>query len=196
MKKNVYAISLVILSAICLMPLSALAHTGVGGTTGFGSGFGHPIGGADHLLAMLAVGLWAAQMAGRAIWAIPSAFVIVMILGGILGISGIPAPYVEEGILLSVLVLGILIATAFKFPLAISALIVGIFAVFHGHAHGTEMPLAIGGLSYSIGFSIATVLLHAFGIAIGVALQKLNIEKVVRFAGGAIAISGIYLALA
>jgi urease accessory protein len=195
MKKHLH-LSLLMLGAMSLLPISVLAHTGVGETTGFGSGFRHPIGGADHLLAMVAVGLWAAQMGGRAIWVVPSAFVTLMIFGGIFAISGIHVPYVEEGILVSVLVLGVLIAAAFKFPLAISASIVGVFAVFHGHAHGAEMPLAIGAVSYSLGFALGTALLHAVGIAGGIVLQKMNSEKAVRFAGGAIALGGIYLAMA
>lgn len=186
---------LAILFAICLIPISALAHTGVGVTTGFGSGFSHPIGGADHLLAMVAVGLWAAQMGGRAIWVVPSVFVTVMILGGVLGVSGVPVPYIEEGILVSVLIFGVLVAGAFHFSLSLSGLIVGIFAVFHGHAHGTEMPLAIGAVSYSLGFALATAFLHGVGIVAGVGVRKLKIENIVRFAGGAIALSGIYLAV-
>lgn len=194
--KKYLRLSQLLPGAMSLLPVSVLAHTGVGETTGFGSGFNHPIGGADHLLAMVAVGLWAVQMGGRAIRVVPGAFVTLMICGGIFAISGIHVPYVEEGILVSVLALGVLIAAAFRFPLAASAAIVGIFAVFHGHAHGTEMPLAIGAVSYSLGFALATALLHAVGMAGGIILQKMNIEKAIRFAGGAIALSGIYLAMA
>ena len=184
-----------ILSLLFLLPGVAIAHTGVGETTGFVHGFSHPTGGADHLLAMVAVGLWAAQIGGRALWVVPSTFVILMILGGALGFSGISVPFIEEGILVSVLVLGVLIAGAFKFPVIFSALIVGFFSLFHGHAHGTEMPVAIGAASYSIGFALATAMLHTAGIASGIILQKINLEKVNRFAGGAIALSGIYLAV-
>jgi len=176
-----------------LFPISAFAHTGVGDTAGFISGFSHPIGGMDHILAMIAVGLWAAQMGGRAIWAIPTSFVTLMILGGVVGILGIPIPYIEEGILVSVLVLGVLIATASRFPVSISALIVGFFAIFHGHAHGTEMPMTAAGFTYGLGFAISTALLHTSGISIGIVFQKFNVEKVVRFAGGGIAMGGIYL---
>ena len=184
-----------ILSLLFLLPAVAIAHTGVGETTGFIHGFSHPLGGVDHLLAMAAVGLWVAQIGGRALWVVPSTFVILMILGGALGFSGIPVPFIEEGILASVLVLGVLIAGAFKFPVIFNALIVGFFALFHGHAHGTEMPVAIGATSYSIGFALATAMLHTVGIASGTFLQKINLEKVNRFAGGAIALSGIYLAV-
>ncbi len=184
-----------ILSLLFLLPGVAIAHTGVGETTGFVHGFSHPTGGADHLLVMVAVGLWAVQIGGRALWVVPSTFVILMILGGALGFSGISVPFIEEGILVSVLVLGVLIAGAFKFPVIFSALIVGFFALFHGHAHGIEMPVAIGATSYSIGFALATAILHTAGIASGTFLQKTNLEKVNRFAGGAIALSGIYLAV-
>ena len=184
-----------ILGIFLLFPGMATAHTGVGETTGFIHGLSHPIGGADHLLAMAAVGLWAAQIGGRALWVVPCTFVILMTLGGALGFSGISVPFIEEGILASVLVLGVLIAGAFKFPVIFSALIVGFFALFHGHAHGSEMPAAIGATSYSIGFALATAMLHTVGIASGTFLQKINLEKVNRLTGGAIALSGIYLAV-
>ncbi|MDO8264286.1 MAG: HupE/UreJ family protein [Gallionella sp.] len=195
MKKLSMHLLLTALCAICLLPISALAHTGTGQSTGFSTGFMHPAGGADHLLAMLAVGLWAAQTGGRAAWAVPGTFVSMMLAGGVLGMSGVHVPYMEAGIVVSVLVLGVLIAGAFKLPLAISGLLVGIFAVFHGHAHGAEMPIAVGAVSYSAGFALATALLHAAGILAGTGLRKLNIEKITRFAGGAIALSGIYLAV-
>lgn len=184
-------------SLILLLLLSgvAVAHTGVGETTGFIHGFSHPIIGADHLLAMAAVGLWAAQIGGRALLAVPCTFVIVMVLGGMLGFSGISVPFIEEGILISVLVLGVLIAGAFKFPLTYSALIVGFFALFHGHAHGAEMQSAMSAVSYTIGFALATALLHIVGMVVGVFIQRTNLEKVNRLAGSAIALSGIYLAV-
>lgn len=195
MKKLSMPLLLTTLCALCLLPISALAHTGVSQTTGFIAGFVHPIGGADHLLAMMAVGLWAAQMGDRAAWAVPGTFVSMMIAGGVLGISGIQVSYVEEGILVSVLVLGALIAGAFRLPLSISGALVGIFAVFHGHAHGAEMPMAIGAVSYTAGFALATALLHSAGILAGTALRKLNYDKFARVAGYAIALSGIYLAV-
>jgi urease accessory protein len=194
--KKCLQLGLLALSVIAFFPVSAFAHTGIGSTTGFGAGFSHPFGGFDHLLAMVAVGLWAAQMGGKAIWAIPGAFLSLMIIGGVLAMSGIHLPYVEAGILASVMVMGVLIAAAFKFPVAVSALIVGVFAVFHGHAHGAEMPLAMGAVSYSLGFALATALLHCAGIAGGIVLQTINTEKVVCFAGVAIAMSGVYMAVA
>lgn len=183
-------------SLLLLLPSAAFAHTGVGDTTGFMHGLSHPIGGADHFLAMVAVGLWAAQIGGRALWAVPSTFVVVMILGGILGFSGVTIPFIEQGILVSVLILGVLIAGAFKLPLTYSVLIIGVFAIFHGHAHGAEMPATALAASYIVGFAVATAALHLMGIALGMLMQKTNLQMVNRFAGGAIALSGIYLTLA
>lgn len=180
---------------VAFLPISASAHTGIGDTAGFWAGFGHPIGGADHLLAMVAVGLWAAQLGGKALWAVPGTFVAVMVAGAALGIAGLPVPYVEQGILVSVLVLGVLISAATQVPLAAGALIVGMFAIFHGHAHGAEMSPALGALSYSAGFALATALLHGTGIAFGIMLRKQNIERLTRIAGAAIAVGGVYLAV-
>lgn len=190
--KSAFRLASLILLAL---PVAASAHTGVGDTSGFLAGFGHPVGGADHLLAMVAVGMWAAQLGGRALWAIPGTFVVVMLAGGALGIAGTPLPYVEQGILVSVLVLGMLISAATRVSLTAGALIVGVFAVFHGHAHGTEIPSATAALAYSAGFAVATALLHGTGIAFGVMLQKQNIERLVRLAGAAITVGGVYLAV-
>ncbi len=178
------------------LPGIALAHTGVGETTGLMHGFIHPIGGTDHLLAMVAVGLWAAQIGGRALWVVPSTFVGVMIIGGILGFAGVSVPFIEQGILLSLLILGVLIAGAFRLPLVYSALIVGLFALFHGHAHGAEMPLLITAATYTFGFAVATALLHLAGIGLGVFVSRIDLPAISRFAGGAIALSGVYLAVA
>lgn len=190
MRKRMQAI----LCAICLLPISAIAHTGVGAMAGFASGFSHPFGGADHMLAMVAVGIWAAQLGCRAMWAVPGAFVAAMMLGGVLDATGIPVPYIEQGILVSVLALGALIAGAIRFHLAVCAIVVGIFAMFHGHAHGAEMPLTSGAASYCWGFVMATALLHGTGMAAGAALRKFSIEKLVRLAGVAIALGGAFLA--
>ncbi|MGR9037284.1 MAG: HupE/UreJ family protein [Gammaproteobacteria bacterium] len=181
--------------AMTLLPISVFAHTGIGETHGFGAGFSHPIGGADHLLAMLAVGLWSAQMGGRALWLLPGAFVALMLAGGGLAIAGIGLPFVEQAILLSVLVLGALIAAASRQPPSACTFIVGLFAVFHGHAHGAEMPLTSAAVSYSLGFASATILLHAAGVAAGIILNKFAIEKAVRWGGAAIALGGVYLAI-
>ena len=145
---------------------------------------------------MLAVGIWAAQVGGRAIWAVPSTFVSVMIIGGILGITGIAVPFVEPGIIMSVLILGALIAVAARLPLVLSMLIVGLFAMFHGYAHGAEMPVAASGLFYGIGFALATALLHLSGISVGVLFQKTARVQIIRYAGATIAMAGVYLFLA
>ena len=184
------------LIVLCLfLPGTALAHPGVGAATGFMHGFSHPISGADHLLAMVAVGLWASQIGGRALWAVPCTFVGVMVLGGVLGATGVAVPFVEEGILVSILILGVLIAGAFKLPLVYSSLIVGLFAIFHGHAHGAEMPASTEAASYAAGFAVATAMLHVAGIGLGMLLQKTNLQLISRVAGGAIALSGVYLAI-
>ncbi len=185
-----------IIITLFFLPGITLAHTGVGETTGLMHGFSHPIGGADHLLAMVAVGLWAAQIGGRALWVVPCTFVGVMIVGGILGFTGVPMPFIEQGILLSVLILGVLIAGAFRLPLVFSTYIVGFFALFHGHAHGAEMPAMITAASYTVGFAVATAILHLAGIGLGMFVSRIDLPAVSRFAGGAIALSGVYLAVA
>ncbi len=176
-------------------PMLAHAHTGVDHAAGIAPGFVHPLGGLDHLLAMIAVGLWAAQMGGRARWVVPMAFVSLMAAGGALGMGGVHPPFVEPGIVGSVLVLGVLIASAARLPLAASAAIVGLFAIFHGSAHGAEMPASAPGLTYAAGFLAATALLHATGIGFGVLFQRLADGRAVRIAGAAIAACALYLAL-
>jgi urease accessory protein len=188
--------SMIVLCLMSLLPATAWAHPEIAHATGFAAGFGHPMTGADHMLAMIAVGLWAAQMGGRAIWAVPGAFVGMMLVGGALGISGVYFPQIEEGIVISVLVLGILIAGAFRVPLFASAMLVGVFALFHGNAHGIEMPAAAAAVSYAAGFALATAMLHALGMAAGIAMQKVNTDRMTRFAGCAIALVGIYIAVA
>ena len=186
-----------IFTVICFMlPNMASAHTGAVGTTGFMHGFGHPLWGADHMLAMIAVGLWSAQIGGRSTWALPCTFVGLMALGGILGFSGFPLPFVEEGIWVSILLLGVLIASASKLPLACSMSIVGVFAIFHGHAHSTEMPTSIGFASYAMGFSLATAMLHSAGIGLGTLMKHANFQILSRVGGGAIALGGMYLSVA
>jgi len=186
---------LIILVLSFVFPSLALAHTGVGETAGFMRGFSHPLSGADHLLAMVAVGLWAAQIGGRALWTIPSTFVGIMVLSGVLGFSGVPVPFIEKGIIVSILILGVLIACALRFPPLYSALVIGFFALFHGQAHGAEMPATISAGSYTVGFALATALLHATGMGLGTLMQKSNLYSVVRSTGGAVALCGIYLAI-
>jgi urease accessory protein len=174
----------------------AYAHVGAGETAGFLRGFAHPLGGLDHLLAMVAVGLWAGQRGGRARWTIPMAFVTIMILGGIMGALGVTLPYVEQGIALSVLVLGILVAAAVSWPLPASMLLVGVFALFHGHAHGAEMPISVFGTEYGAGFVLATAILHASGVGAAILSRDLHRSMLVRLSGTAIAASGLVLLLA
>jgi len=182
------------ISAVFLLftSMAAQAHILPNDVHGFGSGFAHPLHGLDHILAMVAVGLWAGQMGGRARWLVPASFVGVMALGGALAMAGLHVPYTEEGILLSVLVLGILIAVAARFPLPASMAIVGIFAFFHGHSHGMEMPANAVGYTYGAGFALATVLLHATGMGMAYAAHNVKLP-VVRWAGAAIAVTGICL---
>lgn len=169
----------------------ALAHTegGLGG--GFASGFAHPLLGADHIAAMVAVGLWGAFLGAPAIWLLPIVFPLVMALGGILGIIGVPLPGVEIGIAVSAVVLGLMVALAVRPHLAIAAVLVGAFAIFHGYAHGAELPDGGNAVAYSAGFVIATGLLHLCGIAIGLLTRWPAGVMAVRFAGSAIAIAGL-----
>lgn len=172
----------------------ALAHTGVGTASGFAAGFAHPVGGLDHVLAMVAVGILAAQQGGRALWLVPAAFVGMMIVGGALGVASVPVPFVELGIVGSVVVLGAVIAVGRRLPVALAMALAGLFAVFHGHAHGTEMPLAASGLAYGAGFVLATAMLHAAGIGLGIGAMKAARPLAFRLGGGAIALAGLALA--
>jgi urease accessory protein len=169
----------------------ALAHTGEGLTGGFLSGFAHPIGGIDHVIAMVAVGLWGAFLGRPGIWILPVVFPVVMALGGALGVLGAPIPQVETGIAASGIVLGAVVAFAVKPPLWAAAVIVGIFAIFHGHAHGTELPEAANPFAYAVGFVLATGLLHLAGIAFGLLTRWRAGEYAVRAGGAAIALGGL-----
>lgn len=177
-------------TAVLLAATPALAHTGHA-TAGFVHGFAHPIGGLDHVLAMVAVGLWAAQIGGSARWALPVTFVLTMSAGALLGIAGSPQPGIEAGILASVVALGAAIALGARLPLALSAAAVAVFAAFHGLAHGAEMPLAAGGVPYGLGFASATALLHVGGLAAATLLRG---ARAVRPLGGLIAAFGLVLA--
>lgn len=185
------------ISAVALLLTGAAAHAHVlpGDVHGFGSGFAHPLHGLDHLLAMVAVGLWAAQLGGRARWAVPVSFVGVMIVGAAIAMAGVRVPFVEQGIVASVMVLGLLIALSARLPLAASVAVVALFALFHGHSHGTEMPVNAVGFAYGAGFVLATAGLHAFGIGLAYGVQSLKLP-VVRWAGAAIAVTGLALAFA
>jgi urease accessory protein len=182
---------------IFLLPSLAQAHPGAPGHThGFSNGLLHPLTGLDHICAMVAVGLWAAQRGGRALWLVPLTFVSIMVVGGILGMGGAQIPFVEQGIAASVLVLGIFIAAAVRLPLAASMAIVGLFALFHGYAHGAEMPDSASGFAYGIGFVVATASLHLSGIALGITTQRFVSAQLVRYLGGGIAACGVYLCFA
>ena len=185
------AFRLIAAAFVTLIAGPALAHTGVTPTAGFLAGFSHPMLGADHLLAMVAVGLWASQLGGRALWLVPGTFVTVMIAGGIVGMSGIGLPAVEFGILGSVVLLGLLVALQAKLPVVLGMVLVGVFALFHGHAHGTEMPADGHTLLYAAGFVVATAGLHALGVAAGL----LAARPMARFAGAITAMAGLALAI-
>jgi urease accessory protein len=158
---------------LTLVPTAALAHTGAGDAHGAVHGFLHPLAGLDHLFAMVTVGILASQLGGRALVLLPAAFLVAMAGGGALGLAGAPLPFVETGIAASVLVLGAIVLLRVKMPVGIAIALAGLFAVFHGHAHGTEMPVTTSALSYAAGFLAATALLHGCGIAVGLALNRL-----------------------
>lgn len=177
----------------------ASAHVGIGPVNTFSLGFLHPIGGIDHVLAMVAVGLFAANLGGAALWLVPSAFVGTMIFGGALGYFGWSLPMVEEGIGLSVVVMGLAIALGVRLPTIAAMALVGIFAVFHGHAHGTEgIGLGVSFLPYVAGFVVATTLLHVSGIALGLSLDRLGptlSTMLTKTAGSLGALAGVSLLL-
>ena len=180
---------------VLLAPALAHAHVGFGSASGLAAGLVHPITGLDHLAAMIGVGLWAAQRGGRALWLVPLVFVLVMSLGGALGMAGIAMPFVEPGIIASLLVIGVLVAAAVRLPLVASMLVVGLFAIFHGHAHGAEMPETVAGVAYGVGFILSTAFLQLLGVGLGVAAGKYGTPQMVRYAGGAIALLGVYLSV-
>lgn len=174
-----------------LVPIAS-AHTDVATLRGgFMTGFLHPVSGLDHLVAMVAVGLWGAFLGKPAIWILPIVFPLVMAFGGALGVAGVVIPYIETGIALSGLLLGLAVAFAIRPPIWIAAIIVGGFAIFHGHAHGTELPKATSPLIYSIGFVIGTGLLHLVGIVFGELTRWQWGEYVVRTGGSIIALIGL-----
>ena len=178
-------------SLLCLTAAApALAHTG-SAAGGFAGGISHPLFGPDHVAAMVAVGLWGAFLGSPAIYILPIVFPLVMAFGGVLGILGVPLPGVEIGIAVSAAVLGMMVALAARPPLWVAGVIVGAFAICHGHAHGTELPPGADALAYSAGFVIATGCLHLCGIAFGLLARRPLGRIVVRTAGGAIAIAGV-----
>lgn len=185
---------LLALAMLALSPTIAFAHTGIGHTAGFFHGFEHPIGGIDHVLAMVAVGVFAFVLGGRALWLVPLSFVGMMVVGFALGIAQLGLPFVELGIALSSVVIGATAALGRPMPVALAMALVGVFATFHGHAHGAEMPDTAAGLTYAFGFIAATALLHAAGI-----LAALGVSRVIgrygkapaQVAGAVFALGGI-----
>jgi urease accessory protein len=179
-----------IAGALGALTAPALAHTGEGGAGGFLAGFAHPLFGPDHVVAMVAVGLWGALLGQPAIWLLPVVFPLVMAFGGVLGIAGVPIPSVETGIAASAMVLGAMVALAARPPLWTAAVLVGAFAIFHGYAHGREMPDGANAVAFATGFVIATGTLHLCGIAFGLLARWPAGQLAVRAAGGAIALTG------
>ena len=181
-----------VLAVILFWTESAFAHVQKGEAAGFLSGLKHPVSGLDHVLAMVAVGLWGAQLGAPAVWVLPVAFPMVMACGGMLGLMGVPLPGIEYGIAASAILLGIAVMFEIRPPLAIAAFVVGIFAIFHGHAHGTELPAGQSGLLYSMGFVIATGCLHGVGITIGTVHRWVWGQRLLRLAGGVVLAGGVY----
>ncbi len=179
-------------AAVLFWAPPALAHQERGQAAGLLAGLKHPVSGLDHVLAMIAVGLWGAQLGAPAIWVLPVAFPMVMAFGGALGLLGIAIPGIETGIALSAIVLGAMILFEAKPPLWVAALIVGFFAIFHGHAHGTELPAGASGMLYSIGFVVATGCLHGVGIGIGTIHSWKPGRVLLRLGGAAVAIAGVF----
>lgn len=192
MKKRISFLSLILI----LAPTMAQAHVGDHGG-GFVAGLSHPVLGLDHLLAMLAVGILSAQMGGRAIWAVPTAFVAVMLIGGLMGIYGVPFFSVELGIAVSVLALGVALAAEKKLPMFWTMFAVGFFALFHGHAHGVEMPEIAAPALYALGFLVGTAAIHITGVLVAVVsnLYKQG-PQFLRYLGAGIAGIGLHLIIA
>ena len=190
MKSN--AMRLAVGLTFATLPTLAHAHVQVDDATGFVTGFLHPLSGLDHIIAMVAVGLWGAQLGAPAIWMLPVTFPVVMAFGGFLGLVGVPLPGVEIGIALSGVLLGAAVMTESRPPLIIAAALIAVFAICHGHAHGAELPPATSGLTYSIGFVVATGLLHACGIGIG-AIHRWSYGRLaLRALGGLISVGGVF----
>ena len=182
---------LLTVALLAVVPLAS-AHEGGGIVGGFTSGFLHPLLGWDHVVAMVAVGLWGAFLGMPALWVLPVVFPLVMAFGGALGVLGVPLPGVEIGIALSAMVLGVMVAGALRAPLWFAAVVIAAFAIFHGHAHGTELPQAVSPIAYCLGFVSATGLLHLGGIAFGLLTRWSAGRAAVRGAGALIAGIGVF----
>ena len=178
--------------ALCCIT-SANAHTDGIVAGGFMAGFLHPLNGLDHLLAMVAVGIWGASLGRPLIWALPVTFPLLMVVGGVLGIAGVPVPYVEPGIAASVVMLGLAILAAWRAPIILALVVVGLFGVLHGYAHGTELPTAAAPEAYTAGFVLCTGLLHLAGIALGMIKAWPRGPALLQGSGAAIAAAGVWI---
>jgi urease accessory protein len=178
-----------------MMTSAAEAHTGLGSTSAFAAGLAHPLTGLDHMLAMVAVGLWAGSRGGAAVIVWPATFVGVMVLGGVLGMAGIGLPFVEQGILASVLMLGLAVALAARPSVAVGAALIAVAALFHGHAHGVEVPVNASGIGYAFGFALSTAVLHALGVGATTLATRLTVPVAIRAAGALTAVAGVVLAM-
>lgn len=181
------------LLALLLASGLAQAHPGHSPAGGFVAGVMHPLSGLDHMLAMVAVGIWGALLGAPLVWALPVAFPLLMLVGGALGISGVPLPYVETGIALSVAVLGVAVLTTWRAPAALAVAAVALFGVLHGYAHGIELPGSAQPAAYAAGFVLSTGLLHLAGVGIGMLRQVRSGLTLVRMAGALIAGAGLWL---
>jgi urease accessory protein len=187
--------SALLLAALLLLPRAARAHAEEGVAAGFLSGFAHPISGLDHVVAMVAVGLWGAQLGAPLLWLLPVTFPMMMALGGMLGLAGIPLPGVEIGIALSAIVLGAMVAFSVRPPVPVAMAIVAAFAVFHGHAHGAELAPGTSASAYSMGFVVSTGCLHGLGILIGLVHKWPSGARALRGAGALVAGAGLFFLL-
>lgn len=192
--QSIYRFSFVAL--LVLTPGVALAHTGAGAPVGLSHGFTHPFSGIDHLLVMIGVGVFATRLGGWAFWFVPASFLVVMACGGAIGAGGIQFPFVEAAIALSLVVLGSVIFMRIDMPTGVAMGLVGLIAIFHGHAHGAEMPTGVSGLAYAAGFLLATALLHAVGVALGLGFgpwRRMSRDAVARTSGALTALSGVVI---
>ncbi len=190
--KRVLATFLSAAGPCLLLSAPAAAHIIQGQQGGFGSGFEHPLTGPDHFLAMFAVGVWGAQMGGRSVWTLPVTFPLIMVMGGIMGMLGLPLPAIEIGIALSIMALGLAIALAWRPAEWIALALVVYFGLCHGYAHGAELPLSADPADYAIGFVLATGMIHLFGIGVGLGLNKPMHGRLSRALGALIGFGGIY----
>jgi urease accessory protein len=190
-RQTIMVLSFVVGLGISCWTPAAHAHVQAGQASGFLTGLGHPVSGLDHVLAMIAVGLWGGQLGAPALWLLPVTFPMVMALGGMVGLLGVPLPGVEIGIAASAILLGLAVMSELRPPLAAAVVVVGLFGVFHGHAHGTELPVGQSALLYSMGFVVATGCLHGVGIAVGLIHRWRWGQTVLRAAGAGVALAGV-----